>query len=111
MKAKTASGPDRISCHTVHITASFVHTFLSAAGLFNKFLDTGIFPEACKLSNVIPIFKAGDPKLASNYRPILLLSLPFKILEHNVQNNLLHFLLSNSLFSCRQIGFRTGSST
>ena len=80
VKAKTVCGHDEISSHMLHNTASSIHTFLSV--LFNKSLDTGIFPEAWKVSNISPIFEAGDPKLASNYQPISLLSVPSKILEH-----------------------------
>ena len=79
--------------------------------LFNLSLSSGIVPTDWKLSNVTPVYKAGDPKLVSNYRPISLLSLPSKILERFVHNKLLHYLLSNSLLSHAQFGFRPSSST
>ena len=46
-----------------------------------------------------------------NFRPISLLSLPSKILERIVHNQLLNHLLSNDLLSSRQFGFRPSSST
>ncbi len=55
---------------------------------------------------MIPIFKPGDPKEASNYRLISLLSLPCKILEHIVHNEVVEFLTSNNLLSSLQFGFR-----
>ena len=67
--------------------------------LFNLSLPSGIVPTDWKLSNVTPVYKAGDPKLVSNYRPISLLSLPSKLLERFVNNKLLHYLLSNLLLS------------
>ena len=36
-------------------------------------LTTGIFPDAFKLSKVIPLFKKSDSSLLVNYRPISLL--------------------------------------
>lgn len=70
-----------------------------------------IVPADWKLSNVIPVFKAGDQKLAENYRPISLLSVPSKLLERIVHNRLLKHLLENDLLSPSQFGFRPFSST
>ena len=52
-----------------------------------------------------------DHKLVSNYHPILLLSLPSKILERIIYNRLLSHLLTNSLLSNSQFGFHPCSST
>ncbi|XP_064390046.1 uncharacterized protein LOC135337956 [Halichondria panicea] len=108
-KLKTASGPDGISSHMLRKTSSSIHHFFTY--LFNKSIETGVFPEEWKASNVTPIFKAGDPKLASNYRPISLLSLLSKVLERIVLNKVVEYLTSNNLLSTLQFGFRRGSST
>ena len=39
----------------------------------NKSLENGTFPKEMKIAKVIPLFKAGDKKLFSNYRPVSLL--------------------------------------
>ena len=70
--------------------------------LFNLSLSTGTVPTAWKLSNVTSVYKAGDPSLATNYRPISLLSL---LLERIVHMKLLSHLQSNSLLSHCQFGF------
>ena len=36
-------------------------------------LHTGLFPEPLKTSKVVPLYKANDQMLLSNYRPIALL--------------------------------------
>ena len=77
----------------------------------NCLIDLGQVPADWKLSNITPVPKGGDPKLVSNYRPILLLSLPSKILERIIYNRLLSHLLTNSLLSNSQFGFCPCSST
>ena len=109
LPSKTAAGPDGISSQMLKIAAGTIAPQLSA--LFNLSLSTGMVPTAWKLSNVTPVYKAGDPSLATNYRPISLLSLPSKLLERIVHIKLLAHLQSNSLLSRCQFGFRPLSST
>ena len=90
-------------------TASAIASSLT--DLFNRSLSLGQVPVDWKLSNITPVPKGGDLKLVSNYRPISLLSLPSKILERIVYNRLMSHLLSNSLLSNLQFGFRPCSST
>ena len=63
------------------------------------------------ISNIIPIFKSGEPSVASNYRPISLLSLVSKIMERIIHNHFIDYLLSNHLIAKCQFGFRPHSST
>ena len=108
-KLKTASGPDGISSRMLRGCASTISLYLST--LFNLSLSTDIVPTAWKTSNITPVYKDGDPKLASNYRPISLLSIPSKLLERIIHNIVKKHLLSNSLISRHQFGFRPHSST
>ena len=109
LKAKTSTGPDTISSQMLRNTASSIAPSLTK--LFNLSLSSGTLPAEWKASNITPVYKAGDKNLVSNYRPISLLSIPFKVLERIVHNRLLHHLLSNSILSPRQFGFRPCSST
>ena len=63
----------------------------------NISFNEGIFPEAWKVANVIPIFKKGDKSLPSNYRPVALLSCLGKLQERIVFKNLYNFLIDNNL--------------
>ena len=79
--------------------------------LFNECLSQGKVPADWKLSNITPIYKSGDDSLASNYRPISLLSLCSKLLERLVHNNLMKHIIDHKLLSDLQFGFRQMSST
>ena len=77
----------------------------------NLSLSEGVFPNELKLAKIIPIYKANDPSLFSNYRPISLLSIFSKILEKLMCKRLLNFLKKKQLFYKFQFGFRDGHSS
>ena len=57
------------------------------------------------------MFKAGDPVLISNYRPISLLPSLSEIFEHIIFRQLFDYMTDNNLFAIEQYGFRSGHST
>ena len=61
LPSKTASGPDNISKNMLKGAVDSVA--LQLLTLFNLSLSSGCIPSDWKISNVTPIFKAGDPKL------------------------------------------------
>jgi hypothetical protein len=81
------------------------------AHIFNLSLRSGSFPSALKNSRVVPVFKAGEQDLCSNYRPISLLSSISKILEKIVQRRLVAHLEYHKLLSPFQFGFQAGRNT
>ena len=68
-------------------------------------------PASIKIGKVTCIFKAGDPTVLKNYRPISVLNSFSKILEKLVANQVVKFFDDNMLFSREQFGFRAGIST
>ena len=52
--------------------------------LYNQSLETGEFPGAWKLANIVPIYKKGNKDHVENYRPISLLNIISKVLERCV---------------------------
>ena len=42
------------------------------------------FPDPMKLAKIVPIFKSGDKKIISNYRPISVLTFFSKIFEKTI---------------------------
>ena len=56
--------------------------------LFNQSINSGTFPSLWKTSYITPIFKSGDRKDVSNYRPISLISFIPKLLDSIMANKL-----------------------
>ena len=79
--------------------------------IFNKSLQTGIFPNLMKIAKVIPLHKSGDTAIPDNYRPISLLPVVSKILERIVFNKMTNYLNENEILYQRQYGFCKGHST
>jgi len=79
--------------------------------IFELSLTTGVFPQKLKKSRTVPVFKAGNPNMCDNYRPIALLSSISKILEKLVSTKLVEHLDSNNLLYEHQYGFQKNKST
>ena len=79
--------------------------------LINKSLELGIVPDVMKIAKVIPIYKAKEHDLLSNYRPISLLPTISKILERVMHKRVYNFLNTNNIFYPSQYGFRKNHST
>ena len=62
------------------------------AQVANLSFQQGIFPEELKIAAVTPLYKAKDPMMFNNYRPISLISVFAKILERLMYNRLLKFI-------------------
>ena len=56
--------------------------------LFNKSIETKTFPSVCKDAKVSAIFKCGDRKNPSDYRPISVFPVVSKILERAIHQQL-----------------------
>ena len=71
----------------------------------------GTFPDTLKIAKIIPVFKSGDSKSISNYRPISILTSFSNIFEKIIAVRLRDYIDHNNILSERQFGFRTGLST
>ena len=79
--------------------------------LFNKSSTSGRFPDALKLTKVIPIYKKDSKLSVVNYRPISLLSNINKIIEKLMFNRLYSFLETCHCIYDLQFGFRQNHFT
>ena len=74
--------------------------------IFNKSITEGLFPTIMKSVCVSPLHEAGRTDLDTNYRPISLLPVISKVLEHIIYKRTYSFLVNNSLLYTSQYGFR-----
>ena len=65
-------------------------------------ISEGCFPDEMKIAKVLPLFKAGNNRIVTNYRPISILPLFSKILY----NRLILFINANNILYDYQFGFR-----
>jgi len=72
---------------------------------------SGIFPTRLKYATIKPIFKNGDKKNVTNYRPISTLPSFSKISEKIIYIRLMNPLETNNILAPEQLGFITSSST
>jgi hypothetical protein len=77
----------------------------------DKILQTGIFRDRLKFSEVKPLFKKGDRAEYSNYRPSSLLPTFSKITEKNIYKRQYSHLNKNNILVVEQFGFREKSAT
>ena len=79
--------------------------------MINNSLVNGVVPESLKTAMVIPIYKAKEHQLLTNYRPISLLPVLSKVLEKVVYAKVSKFLEINAILCPSQYGFRKRHST
>ena len=83
----------------------------SVTQLINASLTSSELPTPLKFATVSPIFKNGDPSLATQYRPISLLPLVSKLLEKVVARQLRSYLEEFSINPKEQFAYRQHHST
>ena len=101
-------GPDGIHPTLLRACASSLKTPL--AMIYEESLKTGCLPPDWKKTNITPIHKSGKKNNASNYRPINLCSVPAKLMEGLVKDEVLRHLIDNELILSSQHGFLPGKS-
>ena len=109
VKVTKAAGLDQISGKFLKDGARIFSKPISE--LCNLSMALGIFPNACKIAKVKPLFKKGSKTDPSNYRPISLLPLLSKVFERVVLDQTEEFLSLNKILYDYQSGFRKNHST
>ena len=109
IKISKSSGLDGISSRVLR--DAFRVIIPELVFMFNLSFSTGLFPDTWKQATVIPLYKGGNSKDVSNYRPVSLLPLPGKLIEKVAHSILATFLEGNGIISDKQGGFRRGFST
>ena len=109
LKPVSAPGPDKISSK---ILKDHSYSFsIALATIFNSSLQSGEVPSDWRMANVTAIFKKGAKGMASNYRPVSLTSIPCKLMESLLKDEIVDHLLRNELLKSSQHGFMKNKST
>lgn len=101
-----ASGSDELPLKFIKIIFPFIHRQLLY--LINNIITNSMFPSDWKIAKVIPIRKK-ESRL--EFRPISLVPVMSKIVEHIIKDQVMMFLNQNNLLNSFQSGFRAGHST
>lgn len=104
-----AAGYDNISMSVIKLSIDLISRPLTH--ILNLSLSRGIVPDKMKIAKVIPLYKAEDKSIFSNYRPVSILPAFSKILEKVFYNRLLKYLNKHDILCANQYGFRKGHST
>ena len=102
-------GSDGIEAKFIVLVSEVLFPVLAI--LFNACFGFRIFSTCLKTAKVVPVHKAGDKNVVTNYRPITILSIFFKILEKLVYTQTLFFSKFHSVLTPAQYRFRLKYST
>ena len=56
--------------------------------IYKNCINTGIYPNAWKKSNIVPVHKKGNKQIVNNYRPVSLLPIFGKVFEKILFNSI-----------------------
>ena len=101
-------GCDNISIKMIHICRNQIVFPLKL--IFESCVNSGLYPDLWKMSNVCPVHKKESKNLLKNYRPISLLPIFSKIFEKIIYNSLYSYIITNGLLNPCQSGFQKGDS-
>ncbi len=76
--------------------------------LFHQSYNTSILPSTWNHAVICPVIKKGIKSLP--YRPVSLIAIPYKIMEHSIVSNMWNHLSFNNIVTSKQHGFRKGMS-
>lgn len=107
LKPDKSPGSDNITNDAIKVACFILATPLTK--LFNLVIETGVTPSQWSESDIVLLYKKGDPKDISNYRPISLLPTIYKIFSAIINQRISTTLEESQ--PIEQAGFRKNFST
>ena len=95
----------------VHVFTDQYTYYVPLHHLCSVSLSKQCIPNEWKYHSITPIYKSGDKSNVMNYRPISLLCIVSKVLEHLVYNKVSTFIINNNILCHQQFGFCQHHST
>jgi hypothetical protein len=108
LRKNSAPGPDGITPQLLKELKKQVSVPLEK--IFRKSVDNSEVSQDWKRAKVIPIYKKGPKSDPNNYRPVSLTSVPCKILESIIKDEIMGHLTAENLINDSQHGFMPGRS-
>jgi hypothetical protein len=109
LEGKTSAAFDEISEFLIKECIQNIKKPLSF--IFNESINKGSFPNLMKIAEVRPVYRKGDRRDISNYRPISVLPIFSKSLEKIMYNRLLSLVEKYNILAEGLNGFRGNKST
>ena len=103
-----STGTDSIGPKILKVSAPFIVSPLTY--IFNRIIDSGIYPNILKNAKVSPIFKSGGKCLPTNYIPISVLPVISNVIERHISRHMHQYLEKYNLLRDAQSGFRSNNS-
>ena len=108
LKPSKSQGPDNLHPKLIK---ECKNTLLQPLTLiFKQSLNESVLPDVWKQANVTSIHKKGDKTKPDNYHPISLTSVPCKLMEKIIRDQIVERMTRNDFFSPFQHGFVSGKS-
>ena len=107
LKITSSSGPDGIPSYFINKCWHILKEPLLK--IFNLSLNVGAFPQAWKLSYILPIHKKGSRNEVTNYRPISILNHFAKLLDSIIATKISDYIFND--ISLAQHGYLKNRST
>nr|CAH7732177.1 unnamed protein product [Callosobruchus chinensis]CAH7762423.1 unnamed protein product [Callosobruchus chinensis] len=111
LRLKNSPSVDVYGLNAEMLKSSLDYLISPLTTLYNKCLEEGCWPDAFKITKVVPIHKKGDLNDIENFRPIAIVPLISKILEIMLNDRLTNYFERTSLLSTSQFGFRKIKNT
>jgi hypothetical protein len=105
----TSSGWDGFSPNLIKQVCTSISNPLMH--VINLSFNVGYFPIELKITKILPLYKANDNAIMSNYRPIAVLSVFSKIFEMVMYKRLINFIKKKKILYDLQFGFLKQRST
>ena len=99
-----ACGPDNLPARVLKEISQIASTWL--AFIFQQSFDLNVVPLDWSKALITAVFKKENKSDPSNYRPISLISICFKVMEHIVLTPMAKHVYRNNILINEQHGFR-----